>query len=126
MYILYMATYHISATLDATVHPLFRKTCDEHSAAFPPSWPWDDTMSDVKACPAVSGNPPPPEVINAKRPGRVTNQLQYLEKVVIKALWRHQFSWPFRQPVDAVSLRIPVSQTNLQMAHFQPRCMVCC
>uniref|UniRef100_A0A3Q3VZL0 Bromodomain-containing protein 2 n=1 Tax=Mola mola TaxID=94237 RepID=A0A3Q3VZL0_MOLML len=64
-------------------------------------------MSDVKACPAVSGNPPPPEVINAKRPGRVTNQLQYLEKVVIKALWRHQFSWPFRQPVDAVSLRIP-------------------
>ncbi|XP_042272544.1 bromodomain testis-specific protein isoform X1 [Thunnus maccoyii] len=64
-------------------------------------------MSDVKVCPTVSGNPPPPEVINPKAPGRVTNQLQYLEKVVIKALWRHQFSWPFRQPVDAVALRLP-------------------
>nr|XP_046248326.1 bromodomain testis-specific protein isoform X2 [Scatophagus argus] len=64
-------------------------------------------MSDVKVCPTVSGNPPPPEVINPKKPGRVTNQLQYLEKVVIKALWRHQFSWPFRQPVDAVALRLP-------------------
>uniref|UniRef100_A0A8P4G162 Bromodomain-containing protein 2 n=1 Tax=Dicentrarchus labrax TaxID=13489 RepID=A0A8P4G162_DICLA len=64
-------------------------------------------MSDVKVCPTVSGNPPPPEVINPKQPGRVTNQLQYLEKVVIKALWRHQFSWPFRQPVDAVALHLP-------------------
>uniref|UniRef100_A0A4W6D0A2 Bromodomain-containing protein 2 n=1 Tax=Lates calcarifer TaxID=8187 RepID=A0A4W6D0A2_LATCA len=64
-------------------------------------------MSDIKACPTVSGNPPPPEVINPKRLGCVTNQLQYLEKVVIKALWRHHFSWPFRQPVDAVALRLP-------------------
>lgn len=71
-------------------------------------------MSDVKVCPTVSGNPPPPEVINPKRPGRVTNQLQYLEKVVIKALWRHQFSWPFRQPVDAVALCLPVSNTNVK------------
>uniref|UniRef100_A0A3Q3LQI0 Bromodomain-containing protein 2 n=1 Tax=Mastacembelus armatus TaxID=205130 RepID=A0A3Q3LQI0_9TELE len=64
-------------------------------------------MSDMKAYPTVSGNPPPPEVINHKNSGRVTNQLQYLEKVVVKALWRHQFSWPFRQPVDAVALRLP-------------------
>ncbi|XP_020488660.2 bromodomain testis-specific protein isoform X2 [Labrus bergylta] len=64
-------------------------------------------MSDAKICPTVSGNPPPPEVINSKMPGRITNQLQYLEKVVIKALLRHQFSWPFRQPVDAVALRLP-------------------
>ncbi|XP_070688157.1 bromodomain testis-specific protein [Pempheris klunzingeri] len=64
-------------------------------------------MSDIQVCPTVSGNPPPPEVINPKRPGRVTNQLQYLKKVVIKALWSHQFSWPFRQPVDAVALRLP-------------------
>ncbi|XP_040896152.1 bromodomain testis-specific protein [Toxotes jaculatrix] len=73
----------------------------------PPFLAFDNTMSDVKACPTVSGNPPPPEVINPKKPGRVTNQLQYLEKVVIKALWRHHFSWPFRQPVDAVALRLP-------------------
>ncbi|XP_030584258.1 bromodomain testis-specific protein isoform X2 [Archocentrus centrarchus] len=64
-------------------------------------------MSDVKVCPPVSGNPPPPEVVNPKKPGRVTNQLQYLEKVVLKALWRHQYSWPFHQPVDAVGLCLP-------------------
>lgn len=27
---------------------------------------------------------------------------------MIRALWRHQFSWPFRQPVDAVVLHLPV------------------
>lgn len=67
-------------------------------------------MSDAKVCPTVSGNPPPPKVVNPERPGRATNQLQYLEKVVIKALWRHHFSWPFQQPVDAVALRLPVSR----------------
>uniref|UniRef100_A0A673MAX7 Bromodomain testis-specific protein-like n=1 Tax=Sinocyclocheilus rhinocerous TaxID=307959 RepID=A0A673MAX7_9TELE len=62
-------------------------------------------MSDVK--PPQNGNPPPPQFKNPKKPGRLTNQLQYLEKVVIKSLWRHQFSWPFRQPVDAVGLHLP-------------------
>ncbi|XP_056394651.1 bromodomain-containing protein 2 isoform X2 [Hyla sarda] len=52
-------------------------------------------------------NPPPPEVSNPKKPGRSTNQLQYLHKVVMKSLWKHQFSWPFRQPVDAVKLGLP-------------------
>lgn len=64
-------------------------------------------MSDVMAHPAAIRNPPPPEIVNLKKPGRVTNQLQYLERVVIRALWRHNFSWPFRQPVDAVALHIP-------------------
>ncbi|XP_063795974.1 bromodomain testis-specific protein isoform X2 [Pseudophryne corroboree] len=52
-------------------------------------------------------NPPPPEYINRKKTGRLTNQLQYLEKVVLKALWRHNFSWPFQQPVDAAKLNLP-------------------
>ncbi|XP_038600794.1 bromodomain testis-specific protein isoform X3 [Tachyglossus aculeatus] len=52
-------------------------------------------------------NPPPPEYINTKKSGRITNQLQYLQKVVIKAIWKHSFSWPFQQPVDAVKLRLP-------------------
>ncbi|XP_061744164.1 bromodomain-containing protein 4-like isoform X2 [Nerophis ophidion] len=64
-------------------------------------------MSGMEVCPTASGNPPPPEVENRRRPGRVTNQLQYLEKVVLTTLWRHHFSWPFRQPVDAVTLRLP-------------------
>ncbi|XP_074122357.1 bromodomain testis-specific protein isoform X2 [Sminthopsis crassicaudata] len=52
-------------------------------------------------------NPPPPEYINAKKTGRLTNQLQFLQKVVLKALWRHSFSWPFQQPVDAAKLKLP-------------------
>ncbi|KAM6396203.1 LOW QUALITY PROTEIN: bromodomain-containing protein 2 [Rhynochetos jubatus] len=63
------------------------------------------TMASVPALlPQV--NPPPPEVSNPKKPGR-DNQLQYLHKVVMKALWKHQFAWPFRQPVDAVKLGLP-------------------
>ncbi|XP_061093734.1 bromodomain testis-specific protein isoform X3 [Conger conger] len=66
-------------------------------------------MSDVKGPQKVAmcGNPPPPQYKNPKTPGRLTSQLQYLQKVVVKALWRHQFAWPFRQPVDAVRLNLP-------------------
>lgn len=49
-------------------------------------------------------NPPPPEVTNPNKPGRRTNQLQYMQNVVIKSLWKHQFAWPFHKPVDAVAL----------------------
>lgn len=66
------------------------------------------TMASVPALQSPQVNPPPPEVSNPKKPGRVTNQLQYLHKVVMKALWKHQFAWPFRQPVDAVKLGLPV------------------
>ncbi|XP_041914065.1 bromodomain testis-specific protein isoform X2 [Alosa sapidissima] len=66
-------------------------------------------MSDVMRPPmnTTGGNPPPPEYKNPKKPGRLTNQLQYLDKVVVRALWRHHFSWPFRFPVDAVRLQLP-------------------
>ncbi|XP_041642977.1 bromodomain-containing protein 3-like isoform X2 [Cheilinus undulatus] len=49
-------------------------------------------------------NPPPPEVTNPNKPGRKTNQLQYMQNVVVKTLWKHQFAWPFYQPVDAIKL----------------------
>uniref|UniRef100_K7F3P2 Bromodomain testis-specific protein n=1 Tax=Pelodiscus sinensis TaxID=13735 RepID=K7F3P2_PELSI len=52
-------------------------------------------------------NPPPPEYINLKKTGCLTNQLQYLLRVVMKAMWRHNFSWPFHQPVDAAALNLP-------------------
>ncbi|XP_069795301.1 bromodomain-containing protein 3-like isoform X2 [Narcine bancroftii] len=52
-------------------------------------------------------NPEPPEYCNPNKPGRMTNQLQYLQKVVVKALWKHHFAWPFQQPVDAVKLNLP-------------------
>lgn len=41
------------------------------------------------------------------RPGRVTNQLQFLQKTVLKAVWKHHFAWPFQQPVDAKKLNLP-------------------
>ncbi|XP_038124171.1 bromodomain-containing protein 3-like [Cyprinodon tularosa] len=60
--------------------------------------------ADTEPDPKVFVNPPPPEVTNPNKPGRLTNQLRYMQKVVVKALWRHQFAWPFYQPVDAVGL----------------------
>ena len=45
---------------------------------------------------------------NPRKPGRMTNQLHYLQKFVLKALWKHQFAWPFHQPVDADKLNLPV------------------
>ncbi|XP_061701591.1 bromodomain-containing protein 4 isoform X2 [Syngnathoides biaculeatus] len=57
--------------------------------------------------PQIVGNPAPPEYINLDRPKRQTNQLQYLLKVVVKSLWKHQFAWPFHSPVDSVKLNIP-------------------
>lgn len=53
-------------------------------------------------------NPPPPKYINTQGTGRLTNQLQYLQRVVMKAMWKHNFSWPFHQPVDAAGLKLPV------------------
>ncbi|XP_059415404.1 bromodomain-containing protein 4 isoform X4 [Carassius carassius] len=52
-------------------------------------------------------NPNAPETNNPSRPKRQTNQLQYLLKVVLKSLWKHQFAWPFHSPVDAVKLNLP-------------------
>ncbi|KAF9415375.1 hypothetical protein HW555_006965 [Spodoptera exigua] len=52
----------------------------------------------------VNGAPPDEP---ARRQGRMTNQLQFLQKNVMKAVWKHQFAWPFHQPVDAKKLNLP-------------------
>ncbi|XP_061733063.1 bromodomain-containing protein 2-like isoform X1 [Nerophis ophidion] len=52
-------------------------------------------------------NPPPPEVMNANKIGRKTNQLQFMQNVVVRGVWRHYFAWPFYHPVDAVALQLP-------------------
>jgi Bromodomain len=41
------------------------------------------------------------------RPGRQTNQLHFLAKTVMKVVYKHQYSWPFQQPVDASKLNLP-------------------
>lgn len=68
---------------------------------------------------AASTNPPPPETSNPNKPKRQTNQLQYLLRVVLKTLWKHQFAWPFQQPVDAVKLNLPVSSYLDRVSGFQ-------
>lgn len=64
-------------------------------------------------------SPGPTEINNSSRPKRQTNQLQYLLKVVLKSLWKHQFAWPFHSPVDAIKLNLPVSEPTvlLQSSH---------
>ena len=51
----------------------------------------------------------PVEKVSNPTEGRVTNQLQYLLKSVLRVLWRHHYAWPFQKPVDPVALNIPVS-----------------
>ncbi|XP_019749417.1 bromodomain-containing protein 3-like [Hippocampus comes] len=63
--------------------------------------------SDTEAPAPHLENPPPPEVTNVHNLGRRTNQLQFMRSVVVKALWRHHFAWPFYHPVDAVALKLP-------------------
>lgn len=71
------------------------------------------------------GNPAPPEYINMNRPKRQTNQLQFLLKVVVKALWKHQFAWPFHCPVDAIKLNLPdyytIIKTPMDMGTIKKR-----
>lgn len=57
----------------------------------------------------INGIVQPPVVPPPSRPGRCTNQLQYIQKFVMKAVWKHSFAWPFHQPVDAKKLGLPVS-----------------
>ncbi|KAJ8362752.1 hypothetical protein SKAU_G00115830 [Synaphobranchus kaupii] len=70
-------------------------------------------------------NPPPPEVTNPSKPGRKTNQLQYMQNVVMKTIWRHQFAWPFYQPVDAIKLSLPdyhkIIKTPMDMGTIKKR-----
>lgn len=58
--------------------------------------------------------PTPPEVTNPTKPGRKTNQLQYMQNVVVKTLWKHQFAWPFYLPVDANKLGLPDYHTIIK------------
>ena len=56
-----------------------------------------------------AAGPPQPPNKDPSRQGRATNQLQFLQKAMIKSLWRHHFAWPFHEPVDASKLNLPVS-----------------
>ena len=67
-----------------------------------------DVKPSLAQMPAANGGPDGDKK-SMKKPGRLTNQLQYLQKAVLKALWKHQYAWPFHTPVDADKLNLPVS-----------------
>uniref|UniRef100_A0A3P9KDS0 Bromodomain-containing protein 2 n=1 Tax=Oryzias latipes TaxID=8090 RepID=A0A3P9KDS0_ORYLA len=79
--------------------------------------------------PAISqmapSGPPQPPVRDPSRHGRMTNQLQFLQKVVLKSLWRHHFAWPFHEPVDAAKLNLPdyhkIIKTPMDMGTIKKR-----
>ncbi|XP_024080312.1 bromodomain-containing protein 3-like isoform X2 [Cimex lectularius] len=54
----------------------------------------------------VNGVVQPPVIPPPHRPGRVTNQLQFILKLV-RLMWKHQYAWPLLQPVDANTLNLP-------------------
>ncbi|EDV98656.1 GH22416 [Drosophila grimshawi] len=55
----------------------------------------------------VNGVVQPPTVQRLDRPGRHTNQLEYILKTVMKSLWNHHYAYPFQQPVNAKKLKLP-------------------
>ncbi|CAL4089446.1 unnamed protein product, partial [Meganyctiphanes norvegica] len=48
----------------------------------------------------------PPVVPPPHRPGRITNQLLYLQEQAMKVVLEHQCAWPFHQPVDATDFNL--------------------
>lgn len=80
------------------------------SAALPPAAPEAREKTppriEVPVDP-VNGIVQPAVKPHPDRPGRSTNQLSYIAKNVMKVVWKHQFSWPFQQPVDANKLNLP-------------------
>lgn len=69
-------------------------------------------MSKAKGHSVVPKNYNVLSVVNARKPGRLTNQLQYLENEVLEELWNHEYSGPFQVLVDPVSLPVRESMTE--------------
>ena len=38
----------------------------------------------------------------------MTNQLTYIKRTVYPSVHKHQYAWPFHEPVDVVKLNLPV------------------
>lgn len=70
--------------------------------------PDDPPPRDEPQVEPINGVVQPPVIPPPHRPGRNTNQLQYLLKNVWKPVFKHHHAWPFHQPVDAIRLNLPV------------------
>ncbi|XP_013774946.1 bromodomain-containing protein 3-like isoform X2 [Limulus polyphemus] len=75
--------------------------------------PYQNATNDASATSEETGPEPVNGIVQpyfvppSEKPHRNTNQLQYLLKVVMKAVWKHQFAWPFHEPVDTIKLNLP-------------------
>jgi len=52
----------------------------------------------------INGIVQPPVEPPPNRPGRLTNQLHFIQNHVINKVWDHCFAWLFHEPVDATNL----------------------
>ena len=67
-----------------------------------------ESSSSNMSTAAKSEQPDPPSNLHtAQKRGRQTNQLNFLKKTVMNAVWKHQHAWPFHKPVDPVQLNLP-------------------
>lgn len=55
----------------------------------------------------INGVVQPPVFPPEDKPHRNTDSLQYVLKIVVKAVSKHNFAWPFMTPVNAVKLELP-------------------
>ncbi|KRX89497.1 Bromodomain-containing protein 2 [Trichinella pseudospiralis] len=63
--------------------------------------PWETPVMDP-----VNGIVQPRVVAPPGKPTRNTNQLEFMQKEVLRAVLRHKHSWPFSKPVDAAKLNL--------------------
>ncbi|GAU95456.1 hypothetical protein RvY_07070-2 [Ramazzottius varieornatus] len=63
--------------------------------------------STESRAPVINGIVQPSFMLPPGRTPVLTNQLRFLQNNVIKAMWAHKFSAPFKAPVDAVRLNLP-------------------
>uniref|UniRef100_A0A915ITV9 Bromo domain-containing protein n=1 Tax=Romanomermis culicivorax TaxID=13658 RepID=A0A915ITV9_ROMCU len=71
------------------------------------SSPPASTYPDSPRIEPINGCVQPRVIAPPGKPTRHTNQLEYMQKEVLKAVTRHKLSWPFMKPVDADKLNLP-------------------
>lgn len=72
------------------------------------------TYPDSPRIEPINGCVQPRVIAPPGKPTRHTNQLDYMQKEVLKAVTRHKLSWPFMKPVDADKLNLPDYHTIIK------------
>ncbi|OTF81225.1 hypothetical protein BLA29_007476, partial [Euroglyphus maynei] len=70
---------------------------------------WDEPMVPPENGVVQPITAPPPD-----KPHRNTNQLQFLLRIINRNIWKHQYAWPFHEPVNAEKLHLPDYHTIIR------------